>query len=520
MILNFLSGHTNHVIRTTKPSNVDWRSAEHDRPIISGNGDDLVSKSFFSSTREFSQHPHSKVQQPTSSVYISRFDKQQSKHTEANDGTSSYFPPPQADMKPPMVPNNKKSKETNDTAHRAETDHVERQWKSVPAPPLASARRLSDSSIEQTTSTRLVPVALLPLSDDNQYSSATGTESLGTKITKLATGTNLTKKKRKPSGMVEHLNLHKHQDTLTTSTLTSETEQGLYSDRQATHRDQTGFFSNRDDPFYESMLILMIYCDRLCFILQKMFLFSEPYLPSSPLSMIAQETSSLLSPAKTPTQSYNYSDPLHSSSYRNVSQNSFSSPLKGRNRHRTMKSSTSSRSSSSSTLSDGNRSPSPQRRHGSTAQHRIIPLRIDRYSDSEDMNIHRDTLGRKSENSQLLRSIPFVNRENEENEDRFLKDQFDDSNSPSPLKYLSKSTTDQIKRIYDPPSPTSASLRKSSIHSTILFDEYPISNGFTTMLNRPSGSQKTDFRRRRTDLIPVTKVGLKPEDDNIYRLFS
>jgi len=44
--------------------------------------------------------------------------------------------------------------------------------------------------------------------------------------------------------------------TTTTTTTTTDTEPGLYSDRQATHRDQTGFFSNRDDPIYESIYSL------------------------------------------------------------------------------------------------------------------------------------------------------------------------------------------------------------------------------------------------------------------------
>jgi len=87
------------------------------------------------------------------------------------------------------------------------------------------------------------------MSDDNQYSSTTGTESLGTKITKLATGTN----PQRSTNKIENLNLNKQYDTVTTTT---DTEPGLYSDRQGTHRDQTGFFSNRDEPIYESIYSL------------------------------------------------------------------------------------------------------------------------------------------------------------------------------------------------------------------------------------------------------------------------
>jgi hypothetical protein len=145
---------------------------------------------------------------------------------------SSYFPAPQSDIKKssPIPPNEIKTSE---------------QWKTVSAPP--PTRSLSDSSIEPSNSTRMIPIQM---SDDNQYSSTTGTESLGTKITKLATGINSNKKSNK----IENLNLNKQYDAVTTTTITTtDTEQGLYSDRQATHRDQTGFFSNRDDPLYESI---------------------------------------------------------------------------------------------------------------------------------------------------------------------------------------------------------------------------------------------------------------------------
>ena len=56
----------------------------------------------------------------------------------------------------------------------------------------------------------MIPIIPAQTSDDNQYSSTTGTESLGTKITKLATGTNSQQRTTK----VENLNLNKQYDTV------------------------------------------------------------------------------------------------------------------------------------------------------------------------------------------------------------------------------------------------------------------------------------------------------------------
>ncbi|CAF4529841.1 unnamed protein product, partial [Rotaria magnacalcarata] len=79
---------------------------------------------------------------------------------------SSYFPPPQADIK------KSSSVQPNEIKPTPE-------WKTIPAPSTVNTRHLSDSSIEPPNSTRIIPVAPLQMSDDNQYSSATGTESLG-----------------------------------------------------------------------------------------------------------------------------------------------------------------------------------------------------------------------------------------------------------------------------------------------------------------------------------------------------
>ena len=217
-----------------KVHETDWRLPDN-AVAISGNGDNARLKSVLSSTREFllnnNNTNHSNNQ--SSSFYLTRYEQPRKKNVNQEENASSYFPPPQADIKR--------------TSPIPKPDiQLSQPWISVPAP---SSRRQSNSSTEPSTSARIIPIHM---SDDNQYSSATGTESLGTKITKLATGTN----PHQRSNTVENLNLNKQYDTVTTTTVTTttDTEQGLYTDRQATHRDQTGFFSNREeDPLYECM---------------------------------------------------------------------------------------------------------------------------------------------------------------------------------------------------------------------------------------------------------------------------
>ncbi|CAF0805376.1 unnamed protein product [Didymodactylos carnosus] len=86
--------------------------------------------------------------------------------------------------------------------------------------------------------------------DANPYysSTGTGTESLGTKISRLAKGpVNKGVKKYIHNRQIEDLHMNdRNYDT-------TDTEQGvMYSDRpsQATNNDQTGFFTQRDDPLY------------------------------------------------------------------------------------------------------------------------------------------------------------------------------------------------------------------------------------------------------------------------------
>ncbi|UJR28875.1 hypothetical protein I4U23_010097 [Adineta vaga] len=383
---------------TTKPMDINWQLADNDLPIT-GNNDNLRSKSLrSSSSREFlsNLNNNNHHQNQSSSFYLTRYEQSRKKLADQDEGSSSYFPLPQSDIK-------------KSSTH--EVKHTE-QWKTVPAPPVLSTRRVSESSTEPINSTRIIPIAPIQMSDDNQYSSATNTESLGTKITKLATGMRSYRRSHKRRDFVEKLNLNKQSDTGgTTTTVTADTEQGIYSDRQATHRDQTGFFSNRDDPLYEN------------------------HYKSNHLTRITQASSPIATTPKTSSY-YPKSDVISSSSRR-----SFSSPNKSHHRHQPIQSSSSS-SSLTSANSKENRYSSPKRRH------RTVPYPIPaKGSDSDDYNHQRQTSSNRNDSSDMK-------IEREQTDDQLLLEQFSDRSSNN----FMQAPLDQIKRHYNQTLSTSTPL--------------------------------------------------------------
>ncbi|CAF3544250.1 unnamed protein product [Rotaria sordida] len=456
MTTNQTDFDTRKMIGTTKSPNIDWQIVDDDMPI-SGNDDNLRIKSVLSSTREFLVNTNTNNQNQSSSFYLTRYEQQRKKIYNQDGSPSSYFPLPQTDIKkslPIQINENK----------------TIQQWKTVPAPSNLPLRRVSDSSIEPPTSTRIIPIAPIQMSDDNQYSSTTCTESLGTKITKFATATHPYKKSTKQNDFIENLNFNKQSDTYTTTTITTDTDQGLYSDRQATHRDQTGFFSNRDDPLYSNDL------------------------KSNNLTTITQRTS----PTTTPKNTYHKSDVISPSSKK-----SFSSPNKTHHRHRHRKSSSSSSSSTTSLTRTNNEKPrySPSKRH-----HRIVPYHIHHSSDSDDIQHNRKTYTTRNEACQTINNIHIMKNEQEQTDDQLLLEQFSDQTS----KNFMQTPLDQIKHIYDEKLSTSTSISKSLLPMTILFDKYPNRNGII-----PLNNHSINFRRRRTDLTPVIK-SYQPYDDNIF----
>ena len=163
--------------RPTKTIDIDWQVAD----------DDLPGKPLKSSTREW------KHSQPAHRYPSARIDP----------SPSSYFPEPQSNI-PPVD-----SRPAYNSHRLMNDDGNERQWKTVPA-----------------------PVTRRP-SDENPYSSATGTESLGTKIIQAASNEQRQQKPTKKNHSGTRLK-------------TTGMEQAMHSDRQTTPRDQADFFTNRD----------------------------------------------------------------------------------------------------------------------------------------------------------------------------------------------------------------------------------------------------------------------------------
>lgn len=207
--------------RPTKTIDIDWQVVDDDLPIT-GSGENLPGKPLKSSARAWNSH----TTQKKPAAVVSQF--QSARIDEIDPNPSSYFPAPQSDIKQPPYNN----------LRLMYDDGNERQWKKVPAP---VARRLSDSSGEQRpATTRMVPVTSIPISDENLCSSATGTDSLGTKISRAASHEHRHHQPTKKNGLV-----NKHAET--TSRTKADVEHVIYSDRQRTPRDQTDFFNNRND---------------------------------------------------------------------------------------------------------------------------------------------------------------------------------------------------------------------------------------------------------------------------------
>ncbi|CAF2168879.1 unnamed protein product [Rotaria magnacalcarata] len=419
---------------STKSPNMDWQLVEDDIPI-SGSGDNLRIKSTLSSTREFTLNTNNinQNQNQSSSFYLTRYEQPRKKPQNQDESPSSYFPPPQADIK------KSSSVQPNEIKPTPE-------WKTIPAPSTVNTRHLSDSSIEPPNSTRIIPVAPLQMSDDNQYSSATGTESLGTKITKLATATYPYKKSNKRNGLIENLNFNKQSDPGTT-TVTTDTEQGLYSDRQATHRDQTGFFSNRDDPLYSNDF------------------------KTNHLSTITQRASS---PITTPKNTHHHykSDVLST-----TSKKSLTSPNKPhrRSRHRkpsSTRSSSSSTSSLTSTSNEKHRYSSPKRHH------RVVPYNTHYTSEDVVNRNHRQIHSTRNEACQTINNILIMKNEQEQTDDQFLLEQFPDQIASN---NLIQAPLDQPKRLYDENLSTTSLISSTQNYGIRVSDQL---NTLRTLLER------------------------------------
>ena len=203
---------------------IDWQIADDDddddTPMSSAR-DNHSLKALTSATRDLminSNHTHP-------------IQLQSSKTNNPTESPSSYFPQPQTDIKKPTSNTTANEiKRSFDPSHLLYDNGNERQWKTVPAPiTTTTTNRRSDSSIEPPNPTRIIPIVPLQISDDNPYNSGTGTESLGTKITKIATNTTRQR----------HEKLIKQYDT-------TDTDQLIYTDRSEIQKDHTDFYNNRE----------------------------------------------------------------------------------------------------------------------------------------------------------------------------------------------------------------------------------------------------------------------------------
>ncbi len=199
------------------------------------------------------------------------------------------------------------------------------------------------------------------------------------------------------------------------------------------------------------------------------------------MTTITQRTSPTATPKNT---SYHPKSDVISTS----SKKSFSSPNKSHHRSRPIKSPSSSSSSLTSINSDKNhRYSSPKHHH----HHRIVPYHN---SDSDDNKSHRKkSYSTRNESSQTINNIHIMKNEQEQTDDQFLLEQFSDNTS----NHFLQAPLDQIKHYYD----QTTSSRKLLLSMTNIFD-----------------NPTKDFRRKRTDLIPVIK-SMQTFDDYIYRLF-
>ena len=124
-----------------KSPDVDWPIANDDTPL-SGSGDNIRLKSGLSSTREFQLNTNTNNQNQSSSFYLTRYEQQRKTSNDQDENPSSYFPPPQTDIKRslPIQTNEMKQNNNNNNIN-------EQEWKTVPAPSTLPIRRVSDSSI-------------------------------------------------------------------------------------------------------------------------------------------------------------------------------------------------------------------------------------------------------------------------------------------------------------------------------------------------------------------------------------
>ena len=225
----------------TKPMNIDWQIVDDDIPIT-GSGDNRPAKSVRPSTNEFSRSLNNKKNQMQKNKhYINSF-QQQKILNDIDQSPSNYFPQPQANIRKSLPIKTKEIKHSYDTARLMYDDGNERHWNNVAAPTISHHSNLS---VDPTNVTKSIPIVPTQILDENPYCSTIGTGSFRSRIKQVAVRTQRNHKNTKQNEFVENLNLNPQYNLSTMTTVN--TEQILDSDRLTTKRDQSEFFTNRDE---------------------------------------------------------------------------------------------------------------------------------------------------------------------------------------------------------------------------------------------------------------------------------
>ncbi|CAF0793299.1 unnamed protein product [Adineta ricciae] len=325
--------------RKTKPFNIDWQMADDDLPITGG-GDNRVIKSLIAPKRELKT-----TTRQSNRLY--------EKKTKANDHCpSSYFPMPQSDIK---KPSSSKITRVYDSSRLMYDDGNDRNWKAIST---SRTHRFSNASIEQqSTSDQNIPTVPMQTFSNHLYSNSTAKESLGAKSAKVSTHDHRYRKSSATNALIDDLNLNKYHDP-------NDDESLIYSDRQSTYRDQTAFFTKRDE-------LLSIISNRL--------------------SSANQRSSSLGTPRKTkPTSQKTASNVSHPTKSKNLFVSSSSKTYQASRPTKTANNGSSRTTNHLKKSSLDNKKPKAissfdsTLRYSSNQQQRTLPFRVHYSSDSDD----------------------------------------------------------------------------------------------------------------------------------------
>ncbi|CAF0858388.1 unnamed protein product [Adineta steineri] len=482
--------------RKTKPLDIDWQIANDDIPITGG-GDNHLLKTLASLKRDFKINSQTNNKQPINRLHQKKID-------DNDESPSSYFPLPQSDIKKSSLNKTNKKPQLYENSRLMYEDGNERQWKPISS---TISQRLSDPSIKSSNPTKLTHVAAsTQLFDNKPYSNGTSTENLRTK-------TILNDKRHKKSSshntLAKSLNINKQYDI---GKITKDIEPMIYSDRQTAYRDQTGFYTNRNE------LLSIV---------------------SSRLSTVGQRASSVVTPRKSRINSQNS---IINSSQTNKSKNLISSSNKTRHKTRPIKSASSTTSIASdnpikkssfdnkklkTTSSYDYQKFDPTIRHSPNRHQRTVPLRVHYSSDSEENDnekIHQrkfypskyPVYSTRSEACQTTDDIYSMKNEQEQTEDYLLYKQIPkEKDTIKNAEQSSSSAFAPILTSLSSPALLSSTLTQAPLDSAKALFNYSSPPRSSTNVNNPQptsssfSSPSKDFALRVSDQLSALRTLLE-----------